>query len=569
EWMRERLQAIGLRPINNVVDITNYVLHETGHPLHAFDRKNLEGDCIKVRFAKKGEKAVTLEEENIQLRPEDLLITDGTSAVALAGVMGCLNSGVSESSEDLVLESACFNASRIRATRKHHDMSTDSSYRFERQADFEMTDFASSRASRLILDIAGGRLSRAVTDLKPEKPEEKVILLRRSRVKTLLGLDLDCGKLANLLLRFQIPSEVEGDDLRVKVPSFRRDLLEEIDLIEEVARLYGYGSLPEENLQSNQMHSSKSKREKLRDRIHRAMTGLSFTELMTSSFMDERSLDQMKLPAEDPRRSLVTLRNPLVSFNEKMRSSLLPGMLDVLKLNVHRDEDQLRLYQLSRVYLAGEEKLPEEPEHLSLLATGLRAPEHWSEKSKAFDSSDLLGITLSLFRSLGVPVSVEYESGESFFAPGQGFRIIGSEGARLGEGGLLRASLLSDLKQKLTIYWMDLSLEKILEEEHSHPAHQEIPSYPPLRRDLALILPESLRWEAVEKVIKEKGGKSLENLYLFDVYSGRGIPEGTRSCAVRLRFRSKDGTLQDEKVDRQIRKILKTLKDTLGVDLRS
>ncbi len=570
-WICERLEAIGLRPINNVVDVTNYVLHETGQPLHAFDAKNLAGGKIVVRRARPGEKTVTLDEAEVDLSEEDLVIADAERTVAIAGVMGGLNSEVEDGTTELVIESAYFNPSSVRKTRKLHDYSTDASYRFERDADIEMADYASRRAAALMQEVAGGKVSTKVTDAYPAPRKPKTVDLRPGKLRTLLGMDMPLQQIIALLDRFELEAKGDEDLLIVTIPSFRRDLELEVDLIEEVARLYGYNELPVENRVSNLLYASKNEEEKLTEKLHGVLTGLGFTEVMTSSFMDPRDLDRMKLDGEDPRRALVTVSNPLVSFNEKMRSSLLPGMLGVLKVNVHRGEDQLRIYQIARVYLSREnEKLPHEPTRLSILMSGLRNPQHWSSQTPELKEGDMGGLAESVLGALRIPYRVEYESSEPFLARARSVRFLHEKsGELLGQGGPLRSSLISDIKGASATFVLEFHLEALAEATGDHSAYEALPAFPALKRDLALLLPVNLRWEELSALIEKNGGKWLESQDLFDVYSGDGIPEGTKSYAVRLKFRSNDGTLTDEQVDKQIARILKALKESLNVFLRS
>ncbi len=570
-WISERLEAIGLRPINNVVDVTNYVLHETGQPLHAFDAANVAGGKIIVRRARKDEMTQTLDESQVNLREEDLVIADAERTVAIAGVMGGLNSEVEDGTTELVLESAYFDPSSVRKTRKTHDYSTDASYRFERDADIEMADFASRRAVALMQETAGGLVSKTVTDAYPTPREQKSLELRPEKLRTLLGLNMPVAEIIELLGRFELPAEGDDENIIVTIPSFRRDLDLEVDLIEEVARLYGYNELPMENRVSNLLYSAKSEEEKLSEELHRILTSLGFTEVMTSSFMDPRDLDLMKLREDDPRRDLVTVSNPLVSFNEKMRSSLLPGMLDVMKVNVHRGEDQLRIYQIARVYLSREgEKLPQEPTRLSILLGGSRNPQHWSSNPPALSEGDMAGIAEALLGALRIPYKMEYSSDEPFLNPSRSIRFVSKKtGELLGQGGPLRGSMLEDIKGASSALVMEFHLENLGATLSGHALYKALPAFPALKRDLALLLPIDLRWEDLSALVQKNGGKWLESQGLFDVYSGDGIPEGTKSYAIRLKFRSNDGTLTDQQVDKQIARILKALKESLNVVLRS
>ncbi len=570
-WICERLEAIGLRPINNVVDVTNYVLHETGQPLHAFDATNLAGGKIVVRRARPGEKTQTLDEAEVELREEDLVIADAERAVAIAGVMGGLNSEVEAGTTDLVLESAFFDPSSVRKTRKIHDYSTDASYRFERNADIEMADFASQRAMALMQELAGGLVSKQVTDAYPAPRPEKTLGLRPAKLRTLLGLDLPVSEIIALLKRFDLPAHGDEQEITVTIPSFRRDLDLEVDLIEEVARLYGYNELPMENRVSNLLYSAKSEDEKLTEELHRVLTSLGFTEVMTSSFMDPRGLDLMKLESDDPRRNLVTVRNPLVSFNEKMRSSLLPGMLDVMKVNVHRGEDQLRIYQIARVYLSRDgDKLPQEPTRLSILLAGSRNPQHWSSNPPELEEGDMAGLAGAILGALRIPFDMDYSSDEPFLNSPRSIRFIAKKtGELLGQGGPLKGSMLEDIKGASSAQVVEFHLENLGAALTGHAGYKALPAFPALKRDLALLLHVDLQWGELSELVQKNGGKWLESQALFDVYSGDGIPEGTKSYAIRLKFRSNDGTLTDQQVDKQIARILKALNESLNVILRS
>ena len=566
EWLCRRLEAIGLRPLNNVVDVTNYVLFETGHPLHAFDADKLAGGGIVVRRARAKETTVTLDGKPLTLDAEDLVIADAESTIAVAGVMGGEGSKVEESSREIVLESAQFDSRTVRATRRRHDLASDSSYRFERGASFDMAAFASARAAKLLVEIAGAKASAGVDDVVAQMPATSEIALRREKVNGLMGTDLTLAEIGNLLARFAIPGEPEGELLRVAVPEFRRDLLAEVDLIEEVARLYGYNAVPTENRVRNSLYGALSDEERAEERLHATLTGLGCQEVLTSSFMDERHLDDMGLVAEDPRRGIVTLLNPLVSFNSKLRSSLLPGMLEVLKTNFHRGHEELRLYQFGRVYLRREgEPLPDEPRQLALLMTGHLNPAHWASDDIALGLSDLAGFAAAIGRDLGDELRFDYGGADPFFSGEQSFRLVVGDEV-VGQGGLLRSSLLSGLKQKREVFFLEF-FRPLGKGRRS--AYSPLPPYPASRRDLALLVPDGVRWEDVEACIVKSGGKWLESCELFDVYRGEGVGEGESSCAVRLTFRSSDATLTDKQVDKQLRRVLDQLNKTLKVALRS
>ncbi len=566
DWLCRRLLSAGLRPINNVVDITNYVLYETGHPLHAFDADKLVEGRVIVRRAEPGEKAITLDETELELNARDLLIADAKSCIALAGVMGGHGSRVDETSSELVLESALFEPRDIRETRRRHDLSTDSSYRFERGASFSMAAFASARAARLFAEICEAKVGRTVTDQAAPRDADREIVLRLSRVNGLLGTEFTLENISKLLARFDISSVIEGETLRVTVPDFRRDLLAEVDLIEEIARLHGYGELPGDNRVRNSLHGRQSEAEKGEQCLHDLMTGLGCQEVLTSSFMDLRQLDAMGLAEEDSRRATVCLLNPLVSFNSVLRSTLLPGMLDVLKTNFHRGQEELRIYQYGRVYQGREgEALPDEPRQLALLMSGHLDPASWSLTEQPLMLGDLTGIAAALAEEAGHQPRFEYGEADPYFSTGICFRIYDDE-TLLGQGGLLKPTLMKDLKQKRDIFYLEM-FQAIGERRQAR--YEALPSYPISRRDLALLVPDDVRWEQVRECLTRSGGKWLESCELFDVYRGDGVPAGQSSCAVRLNFRSREGTLTDKQVDKQSRRVLEQLDKTLKVGLRS
>ena len=566
-WLQRRLALLGKRSINNVVDITNYVLFETGHPLHAFDAACLRDGRIVVRRAVAGERLLTLDEEDLQLSPADLVIADGEVPVALAGVMGGDASKVTDATRELVLESAVFEPRSIRGSRRRHDLSTDSSYRFERGTAGSMAALASARATALLVDLAGAEAADLADDQVARPMPARHLALRPARVNALMGTALNAAEIAGLLARLELPAEPDGDCLQVSVPDFRGDLEAEIDLIEEVARLYGYGALPRENRVRNSLYGALSADERAEAALHALLVGCGCQEVLTSSFMDRRHLDALGLAADDARRAAVLLRNPLVSFNAVLRTSLLPGMLDILLTNCHRGQDELRLYEYGRVYQAqAGERLPLETRQLLVLLTGHTAPPHWSQASAALSLADLRGIVLAWGAAQRRDLRFSYEEADPYFVRGACFRVYESD-TLVGQGGLLRPSLLSELKQKREVFVGEFFAP--LGAGTPAARYAPLPTYPAVRRDLALLVPDTLHWEAVASCIESTGGRLLESCELFDIYRGSELPAGHASLAVRLSFRSGEGTLTDKPVEKLLERILSALNKTLRVSLRS
>ncbi|MBM4118791.1 phenylalanine--tRNA ligase subunit beta, partial [bacterium] len=504
-WLQARLATVGLRAINNVVDVTNYVLYETGHPLHAFDAARLAEGRIVVRRAAAGERLVTLDEQELTLTPEDLVIADAAAPVALAGIMGGEASKVAETTRELVLESAVFAPGRIRGSRRRHGLSSESSYRFERGAAGSMAALASARATALLVACAGAQAAQASDDVVAAPAVPRRLRLRPARVNALMGTALGPDAIAELLGRLELTAAPAGEELLVAVPDFRVDIGEEIDLIEEVARLYGYGAVPLENRMRNSLHGALSPAERAEAALQELLVGQGCQEVLTSSFMDEQHLDAMGLAAEDPRRRAVRLRNPLVSFNSVLRSSLVPGLLDVLITNFHRGQEELRVYELGRVYRArAGEALPEEPRQLALLLTGHSAPAHWSQPAAPVSLADLRGIVEAIAARTQRPLTISYEGADPYLVSGASFRVL--EGERcVGQGGLLRPALLAELKQKREVFLLEFFVPYGAPSAPAH--HTPLPSFPASRRDIALLVPEGLRWQAIAGCISGAGGE--------------------------------------------------------------
>ena len=387
-WLRARLESMGLAPINNVVDVTNYVLFETGQPIHAFDLQKLRRGKIVVRRARAGEKLRGLDGVERTLDAGILVIADGEGPVALAGIMGGADSAVQGTSTDLLLEVAWFRPDLVRNGRRQLGLDTEASYRFERQTDLEAVRWVADRATQLLLDVAGGEVVEATEDAYPLQPAAVRLHLRAARANRLIGMTLTPAEIAALLGRLHIDASAVGAGVDVRVPSFRRDLQDEIDLVEEVARMVGYDNIPSDVVPPAPLLHYTSPRQALLGRLRALMVGLGYFEVRVSAFMERRDPELLGLGEEDPRRRAVCLRNPIVPTLDTMRTTLLPGMLRVLRHNVNRDAPNLRLMAVDRVFQdvrGGEDGLPHETERLVALACGTSHPESWNEPSRPCD----------------------------------------------------------------------------------------------------------------------------------------------------------------------------------------
>ncbi|HEY0811197.1 MAG TPA: phenylalanine--tRNA ligase subunit beta, partial [Longimicrobiales bacterium] len=528
EWLAARLRAIGARPINNVVDVTNYVLHELGQPMHAFDMDLIKGDRIVVRNAREGEKLTTLDGTDRTLKSDMLVIADANDATAIAGVMGGQSSEVSDKTTNRLLECALFEPKQVRQTRTALGLSTDASYRFERGVDPEMMERAVRRALELITQVAGGSIAGA-TDVFPEPIPREEVTLRVSRVERVLGLRIEADELRRLLEEIGFAVTGGGETLRVEVPGHRRsDVAREVDLIEEVARRYGFNNFPNELLPFRPSAVPEDALALLEAELRDYLVGRGFLEARTASFAPESEGD-------------VALLLPLSSTESHLRRALLPGLLRRVEYNFNRGARNVRLFEIGTVFAPGKEGRPDEQTHIAAVFTGLREPAHWTGGAQPYDIWDLKGLSEQTGKLLGdvAPITAGKLDATTIDTPAWAGEIFGFE-FTLPASGLQRA----------------------------RTKYQEVPQYPAIEQDMALLVPEALASEVIENSVRAAAGELLEHVEPFDLYRGKGIPEGTRSIAYRLRFRAPNRTLTDAEADAAVKRILSKLKEEHGVERR-
>ena len=571
DWLRARLESAGLHSINNVVDITNFVMLESGQPLHAFDLEALRGPRIIVRRAQNGETLRTLDGVDRRLGPEILVIADAEQAIALAGVMGGDATAVDETTTSLLLEAAYFDPSVVRAGRRKLNLNTDASYRFERQTDFEAVRAVADRATQLLVELAGAQVRNAAADEAPGRQAPLRLELRTERCNRLVGTALDAGTTAGLLRRLALPATPAGNRVVVDVPSFRRDLRAEIDLVEEVARMYGYENIPADVVPPAAVVYRDNPHEILVERLRDLAVSLGYFEVRTSAFMESRDPERLQLAADDRRRRAVRLVNPIVASLDTMRTSLVPGVLRVLRHNRNHDQEALRFAQVDRVYadvpgaLAG---LPTESEQMVLVAAGNASPLGWAEKARTFDLYDLKGDAETLFAQLGVDTSWVYGYTEPFLDDASSFVISGTYGA-IGRCGAVREAVLRAFDLEISAHVLEIDVEALARHLGGARRQRDLPRYPAVKRDLSLAVPEGMTYGEVHAAVLAVAGPHLESLQCFDVFTGGGARTGERSLGLRLRFRDPDQTLTDAQVAPALEKVVRHLADTLQVKLRA
>ncbi len=573
EWLVRKLESVGMRSVNNVVDVTNLILMELGHPLHAFDFNQLRGRRILVKRADEGQVFTTLDDQERTLSGNDLMICDGEGAVALAGIMGGKNSEISDETTDILLESAYFNPGSIRRTSKRLGMHTEASHRFERGCDVNMVPVALNKAAALIVDVAGGSIALGMIDNYPQPIAERQLSLSVLRTNQVLGLKLQSVEIERLLRSIGLtahPAEDRDDQvIYVTVPTGRPDLEREIDLIEEVARLNGYDRIPVTMPVSRMLCHRPPVQQLVVRHLRDAMEAAGFSEVINYSFVSPAAFDLLGLAGNDPRREIVRILNPLTEDQSVMRTTLVPSMLEtVARNNAYRSLD-LRLFELRPVFQPqSEEALPAEEMHLCAAICGRREPEGWAQQRELVDFYDLKGIFEELLEMFNVgPVVFDDSRSEPFLHPGKSCTLVLESGV-LGTIGEVHPLTLQAYDIDQPVFLLNLNLTVFFEAIGKRAAFQPISRFPDVCRDSAFLVDDAVKAEQVFAVIEKARGRFVENCTLFDLYRGAGVPAGKKSLAIRVRYRSAEKTLTEEEISAGHERIVKALQKELGAEIR-
>ncbi|MDO3380010.1 phenylalanine--tRNA ligase subunit beta [Geoalkalibacter halelectricus] len=573
-WMVRRLESIGQRSINNVVDVTNFVLMELGHPLHAFDFSLLRGGRIVVRCAQQGETFTTLDGQKRTLTSKDLTICDAQGPVALAGIMGGENSEIRPDTVDILLESAYFNPPTIRRTSKRLGLHSESSHRFERGADVDMVPRALDRAAALILEVAGGTLAKGAIDCYPRPIAPRKLSISAEKTSRLLGINIDLFEIQKLLRAIGLDAVVaedrREDTLYVTVPNFRPDLEREVDLIEEVARLKGYEHIPTTMPQGRILCHREPTVRILERRLRDKIVACGFHEVINYAFNSAGLLDRLGLDAADPRRTQVRLLNPLNEEQSVMRTTLVPSLLQSLAQNLaYRSAADLRLFELRPVFLPREgDELPVENLRLAAVICGRRHPLSWSQGSELVDFFDIKGVVEELLEPLRLPkLRWQAEHNESFYHPGKSCAVQ-SEGRTLGTLGELHPRVLDSFEIDQPTFLLDLDLGELCRIGLGGTQFKGLSRFPGVYRDSAMVFDEAVTAEQILDAVRGAKAADMEDVALFDVYRGKGIQEGKKSVAIRVRYRSAEKTLTDDEISKAHGRIIKALENQLGAEIR-
>lgn len=571
-WLQRLLMAVGLRPINNVVDITNFVMLEYGQPLHAFDFAKLSGGRIIVRKAVSGEKTRTLDGVERELDEDMLLICDDERPIAVAGVMGGENSEVCATSTDILLESACFNPVNIRRTSKRLNLATDASYRFERGVDPQGTVRALERAVQLILEVAGGEAVPGGVDLRDGLPKISPISLRVSRCGALLGLELTAEQICGYLESIEITSEkMDEEILTVTPPGFRVDLEREIDLIEEIARLVGYNAIPTTLPRVPLSFADQDPARKMRKKVAAIMTAQGFNEAINYSFVTERYFDMLGLGAEDQARRTMRLLNPLGEEQSVMRTMLLPAILENVKRNINHQQPDIRMFEIGKVFRPTDGDLPAEEERMVAVLSGRRhagAPViHFGDDGSDFyDIKAGVEILLTELRRFDVKMVAGMESPE-YVEKSSCLALLAGEEV-IGYAGCLSSSCLKAFGIKSAVYFAELSLGKLAGIAPAPKSFKPLTRFPSVKWDLAMLVAEEVATGAMIEAVKGCGEEIVESAEVIDVFRGDSIADGFKSVAIAVTYRDPDKTLEDETVQKVHQKIIDLIGSRFGGKLR-
>jgi len=569
QWIQQKLRAVGLRPINNIVDITNYVLMELGQPLHAFDYDLLKENRIVVRRARDKEEITTLDGMQRILDNEALIIADSEKPVAIAGVMGGLNTLVNEKTKNILLESAYFHPISIRRASKRLKLHTESSHRFERGADIECVIKASDRAAYLFREIAGGKIGRGRIDNYPNPMRPCEVILKTKRLNQVLGTGLKEKTVENYLNRLDLKiKKVKKDVFKVKIPSFRKDLTREIDLIEEIARLYGYNNIPTALPQTKLSLKKIDKFQLIEKKVREVLINCGFFEVINYSFINETDLDHLKLEKEDILRRFIRLKNPLTTEAGIMRTTLIPGLLRNITFNNNYSIYDMKIFELGKVFIANDGgKLPQERRKVSGVISGSREEKFWYSKKEKCDFFDIKGVVELLLGEFNIkdkqisPIDVEY------LYPSRAMEIKIKE-ERVGIFGQISPEILESFDILQDTYVFEMELEKLFLSSSEDKGFKSLPKYPALLRDIAIIVDANISSEEIIKIIKETDNDILEEIRLFDIYKGKPIPPGKKSLAYSLTYRAKDRTLTDEEIEIVHSDIIERLRNKIKAQLR-
>lgn len=563
-WLQHRLKAIGLSPINNIVDATNYVLHDLGQPLHAFDAVKVSGNKIEVKTLKAGTKFITLDGIERELHEDDLMICDNKKPMCIAGVFGGIDSGVTESTTSIFLESAYFNPVSIRKSAKRHGLNTDASFRFERGIDPNICEYALKRAALLIQEIAGGEITSDIIDIYPNKIKDFEVRLSFENAEKLIGEEIPKETIKRILSSLDIKvNNVTETGLGLTVPAYRNDVQREADVIEEILRVYGYNNIKtSEKLNASISSATRFEDYKIQNIVGNQLASQGFFEILSNSLTTPNYIALSEQLKEEHN---ITMLNPLSNDLSVLRQSLLFSGLESVSFNINRKRADLKLFEFGKTYHGFDDKR-EEFKHLSVFLTGNEASENWHRTNKKTDFFLMKGIIVSILERLGITRYNESPIKSDLFAEGLSFGLGKN---KLVDFGLVKKPILKHFDITQEIVYADFKWDTMLEViKHNNIKFKTIPKYPEVRRDFALLIDDNVTFESIYKIAKQSEKSLLRNVNLFDVYQGKNLPKGKKSYAVSFTLQDENKTLTDKQIDKIMNKLQNNFEKQLGAELR-
>lgn len=577
EWLQQRLIAIGLRPINNVVDVTNYILHETGQPLHCFDMNQITGGKVIVKTLAEGTKFITLDEVERSLSASDLMICNEADGMCIAGVFGGLKSGVTETTTDLFLESAYFHPTWVRKTARRFGLNTDSSFRFERGADPNNLEYVLKRAALLIQELAGGKIAGDIVDIYPVKIENFPVSLSYNKLNTLIGKDIPADTVKSILSSLDIEVVAEtADELKLSVPTYRVDVQRDVDVIEEVLRIYGYNNIAfTDSVHSNLSYKTATdESHQLQNLIAEQLTGCGFNEIMNNSLTPAAYYDDL---LSYPVSACVPLLNPLSNDLNVMRQTLLFGGLESVAYNINRRNSDLKMYEFGNCYYYDKNANTEknvlapysEESHIGLWLTGNRVSGSWMHADEKSSVYELKAYVENVLTRLGLEIrKLKFEQETSDLFAGS-LAISAQNGRKLGVLGIVSKKVLNRFGIDCEVYFAELNWTILLKEAAKKKiTYSEISKFPPVKRDLALLVDQAVQFAEIEKIAFDTERKLLKDVYLFDVYEGKNLEPGKKSYAVSFILQDETKTLNDKQIDMIMKKMITNFEQKAGATLR-
>lgn len=557
-WMQDKLLEAGVRPISNIVDITNFVMLELGQPMHAFDVREITSKTIVVERAKDGEKFATLDGQERILTSNVLNIKDGEKTIGLAGIMGGLDSEVKEDTAYVVFESANFNGTNIRVSSKQLGLRTEASSRFEKDLDPNLVQIAMDRACNLVEELGAGEIMEGTIDIYPEKLQPHSLEVNYKWVNKFLGTEITKEDMKNYLDRLELSTEINDDTLAINVPTFRCDVNIKEDIAEEIARIYGYNNIPTTLIESVSSRGGKNKKQHLDDKIVEALIGSGINQSISYSFVSPKVFDKILLPEDSNFRNTVAIKNPLGEDYSIMRTTTIPSMMEALARNYSRNNEYARLFEVGKVYIPNED-LSKLPEERNIVTIGLYGD---------VDYFHIKGVVENIVETLGIDkASFKRESENPSFHPGKTAALYIKKDL-VGTLGEVHPDVSENYGISERCYIAELNLDVLYSNANLDKKYKALPKFPAVTRDMAILVDDAVLVQDIEDVMWKQGGNILESIKLFDVYKGEQIPEGKKSIAYSMVYRVDNRTLTDADVNKVYDKIVRTLENRLGAQHR-